>query len=203
MIDLNESGKFISTIRKEKGLTQTKLAEKIQVSEKTVSKWECGKGFPDVASILPLCEALEITSNELLSAKRLSQSEYKESADENALELINEKNRNKKQLWFAYILISALLISSFTLLLLSAFMEMPMWLSILLIVESLAMIVGACVIFCFMDNDAGYFECPHCHTRFKPTMEDYIKGIRNITTRKLKCPHCGEISHCQKRLSKK
>ena len=203
MIDLNESGKFIAKIRKEKGLTQTKLAEKIQVSEKTVSKWECGKGFPDVATILPLCEALEISSNELLSAKRLSQIEYQQSAQETALELINEKKRNKKQVCLAYVLMIALLVSSFTLLLLTKFMPMPMWLSLLLIVEALVMIIGGCVIFCFMDNDAGYFECPHCHTRFKPSMEDYIKGIRNITARKLKCPHCGEKNICQKRLTKK
>ena len=203
MIDLNESGNFIAAIRKEKGLTQTKLAEKIQVSEKTVSKWECGKGFPDEASILPLCEALDITSNELLSAKRLSQSEYHKSAQETALELINEKKRNKKQLWFAYALMLALVVSGITILLLVAYMPMPLWLEILLLVEALAMVIGGCVIVCFMDNDAGYYECPHCHTRFKPTMEEYIKGIRNLTTRKLKCPHCGEKTYCKKRLSKK
>ncbi|MBR2220623.1 MAG: helix-turn-helix domain-containing protein [Clostridia bacterium] len=201
MIDLNESGKFIANIRKEKGLTQSKLAEKIQVSEKTISKWECGKGFPDVASILPLCEALEITSNELLSAKRLSETEYHQSAHENALELINEKKRNKKQLWFAYALTIALLIGACTLLLITPYA--PMWLMILLIVEALVMVIGGCVIVCFMDNDAGYYECPHCKTRFKPTMEEYIKGIRNLTTRKLKCPHCGEKTYCKKRLSKK
>lgn len=203
MIDLNASGQFIATTRKEKGLTQAKLAEKIQVSEKTVSKWECGKGFPDVSSILPLCDALEITSNELLSAKRLSETEYQQSAQENALELIQEKKRNKKQLWIAYALMSALMVSSLTILLLVAFTPMPLWLEVLLLVEALAMVVGGVVIVCFMDNDAGYYECPNCHNRFKPIMEDYIKGIHSLTTRKLVCPKCGEKNFCKKRLSKK
>ena len=70
-MDLSKTGKFIAERRKEKGLTQVKLAEKLNVSEKTISKWECGNGFPDTTLILPLCEILEISSNELLSAKLL------------------------------------------------------------------------------------------------------------------------------------
>ena len=70
-MDLKKTGEFIAERRKEKGLTQQALAEQIFVSEKTISKWECGKGFPDTSLILPLCEALEISANELLSAHKL------------------------------------------------------------------------------------------------------------------------------------
>ena len=202
MIDLNESGNFIAAIRKEKGLTQTKLAEKIQVSEKTVSKWECGKGFPDVASILPLCEALDITSNELLRAKRLSQSEYHESAQETALELINEKKRNKKQLWFAYALMLALVVSGITILLLVAYMPMPLWLEILLLVEALAMVIGGCVIVCFMDNDAGYYECSHCHHKYIPTYKQMLFSMHMGRTRYIKCPKCNKKTWSKKTISK-
>lgn len=60
-------GRFIAAERKRKGCTQKQLAEKLNISDKTVSKWECGKGFPEVSLLLPLCKELDITVNELLS----------------------------------------------------------------------------------------------------------------------------------------
>ena len=87
-MDLSITGKFIAERRKEKGFTQVKLAEKLNVSEKTISKWECGNGFPDTTLILPLCEALEISANELLSAKLLpTEKEYKQQAEQNLIEM--------------------------------------------------------------------------------------------------------------------
>ena len=63
-------GRFIAAERKRKGCTQKQLAEKLNISDKTVSKWECGKGFPEVSLLLPLCKELDITVNELLSGAR-------------------------------------------------------------------------------------------------------------------------------------
>ena len=68
-MDLKVIGEFIKQQRKAKGLTQVELAEKLLVSEKTISKWECGNGFPDTSLILPLCKELDISANELLSGK--------------------------------------------------------------------------------------------------------------------------------------
>ena len=56
-------GKFIAVQRKQKGYTQKKLAELLGISDKTVSKWECGKGFPEVSLLLPLCKELVISVN--------------------------------------------------------------------------------------------------------------------------------------------
>ena len=75
-MDLMQIGKFIAERRKFKKLTQSELAKKMNISEKTVSKWECGYGFPDTSLILPLCNALDITANELLSGKLLSEGSY-------------------------------------------------------------------------------------------------------------------------------
>lgn len=63
-------GRFIAAMRKEQGLTQRELAEMLDVSNRTVSKWECGSGMPDLSRILPLCSALGITADELLRGKR-------------------------------------------------------------------------------------------------------------------------------------
>ena len=89
-MNLLDTGKFIKEQRKQNNLTQAQLANKIMVSEKTISKWECGNGFPDTNLMLPLCQALNISANELLSGKKLNENEYKQEA-ENNLVLLNEQ----------------------------------------------------------------------------------------------------------------
>lgn len=93
-MDQIKIGKFISKKRKEKSLTQQELADLIGVSNKTISKWECGKGMPEVSLMLPLCEKLEISVNELLSGESLDSS-YKEKAEENLVGLIKQNQTDK------------------------------------------------------------------------------------------------------------
>lgn len=66
----SEFGTFLSQLRKEKGLTQKQLADRLFVSDKAVSRWECGNGFPDINQLQPLSEALDVSLSELLNAKR-------------------------------------------------------------------------------------------------------------------------------------
>ena len=87
-------GKFISECRKKKGLTQKELAEKINVTDKAISKWETGRGIPDSSIMIDLCKELNITANELLSGEYLKEN-YQENAERNLLEL-NRKNEKKR-----------------------------------------------------------------------------------------------------------
>ncbi len=89
-MDLIKIGKFISEQRKNKGLSQVELADRLNISNKTISKWERGNGFPDVSLLLPLCEELDISVNELLSGQRLEATEYHERAEENLIEVISK-----------------------------------------------------------------------------------------------------------------
>lgn len=82
-------GKFIAVCRKEKKLTQTELAEKLGVTDRSVSNWETGKNMPDLSLFKPLCEILGITINELLSGERLSKDKYQERFEENIVNTIN------------------------------------------------------------------------------------------------------------------
>ena len=66
-MDANKTGALIAAKRKEKGMTQRELAEKLHISNKAVSRWETGAGFPDVSLLEPLAEALGVTVTELLS----------------------------------------------------------------------------------------------------------------------------------------
>ena len=79
-MDQKKTGAFIAQMRKEKGLTQAELADLLLISDKTVSKWETGKGLPEVSLMLPLCETLGISVNELLTGAKLSPAEYQKNA---------------------------------------------------------------------------------------------------------------------------
>lgn len=95
-------GKFIAEMRKEQNLTQKQLADKLGISDRTISKWECGKGMPDVGLMIPLCEEIKINVNELLSGERLSENHYSKRAEENMMRLIEENgNKKKREMMYA------------------------------------------------------------------------------------------------------
>ena len=97
-------GRFIASERKRKGYTQRQLSEKLGISDKTISKWECGNGFPEVSLLLPLCNELDITVNELLSGQRVSKEDYRKKAEENMVNMIREKEENKNKLTLTIII---------------------------------------------------------------------------------------------------
>ena len=201
-MDQIKTGQFIKACRKEKALTQREVAEKLNISEKTVSKWETGNGLPEVSLMLPLCELLEISVNELLSGERLDEKKYFEKAEQNIMSLIQEKAEAKKKLIIALIVAFVTIAAGLTIILLAALLEMQTWLKIVLgIVGALVILVGIGIA-CVLDKDAGVYECKHCGERFVPTMMAYLFAPHMPTSRKLKCPKCGKKSYCQKRLSK-
>lgn len=96
-MDQEKIGVFISTLRKEQGMTQQQLADAIGVSNKTISKWECGKGMPELALMVPLCNILQISINELLSGEHLLENGYTEKAEVNMMNLLQETENSKKK----------------------------------------------------------------------------------------------------------
>ena len=96
-MDQKKISKFISEMRKQRGMTQKELAEKIGVSDKTISKWECGNSIPDFVYFELLCSALDISVNELLSGEQLSEESYSEKAEENMIALMKENRSNRKR----------------------------------------------------------------------------------------------------------
>ena len=84
-------GIFIAEIRKEIGLTQSELAERIGVTNKTVSRWETGKYMPDLATISTLCEELHISVNEFISGEHLNDAVFRDEADNNIISIMKDK----------------------------------------------------------------------------------------------------------------
>ena len=201
-MDQVKTGQFIKTCRKEKGLTQREVAEKLGISEKAVSKWETGNGLPEVGLMLPLCELLEISVNELLSGERLDEKRYFEKAEQNIMTLIQEKAEAKKKLIIAVITAVITLLAGITIMVVAEVLEMETWLRIILGVLGAVVMLTGIGIACVLEKDAGVYECKHCGERFMPTMKEYIFAPHTLTTRRFKCPKCGKKSFCKKRLSK-
>ena len=108
-MDQIKIGKFIAERRKNKNLTQFQLAEKLNITDRAVSKWENGKSMPDSSIMLDLCKALEISVNELLSGEMISMKDYDKKAEENLYNL-NRSNEHKKKTLIRFGIIMALLI---------------------------------------------------------------------------------------------
>lgn len=89
-----DTGKFIAGCRKEKGLTQAQLAEKLSITDRAVSKWETGKCMPDSSIMLELCRILDVSVNELLSGERIEMDNYDEKVNENLIELKRRDENN-------------------------------------------------------------------------------------------------------------
>lgn len=86
-------GRFIASLRKEKNMTQEQLAEKLGVTDKSVSRWENGKTMPDISLFKPLCDELGITINDLLSGERIDKKDYQGKFEENIINTIDYTNK--------------------------------------------------------------------------------------------------------------
>ena len=181
-MDQAKTGRFIAARRKELGLTQRQLAERLSISDKTVSKWECGGGLPEVGLMLPLCEALGVSVNELLAGRRVEEEEYKEQAEANMMDLVRQNQENKKRMVLSVICGSVTVVA----------------VCALALVTATAGIGGAAV----LDAGAGWYQCPDCGALFVPTMAEYVKGYHTLTRRKLTCPECGRRAMCRRRVAR-
>ncbi len=90
-------GKFISECRKEKGFTQQELADRLGLTAKAVSKWETGKGLPDVSLYEAICKELGITLNEFFAGEHIEEQRVVAQTDENLEDILKEYYKMKKQ----------------------------------------------------------------------------------------------------------
>lgn len=201
-MDQDKIGKFIADTRKVQKLTQRQLADALSISDKTISKWECGKGLPEVSLMLPLCNILCITVNDLLSGEKVSEANYQKKAEENMMDLMKENQENKKKFTLSLICGVITIIAVCALVIIAAFIEMPAIVRILIIIFAAATAAAGTGAACLLDVKAGYFECPNCKAFFVPTTNDYVKGYHTLTKRKLTCPECGKSGMCRKRITR-
>ena len=202
-MDQIKIGKFIASCRKEQSMTQAVLAEKLGISDRAVSKWETGKSMPDSGIMLELCELLKINVNELLSGERIMAEIYDKRAEDNLLAMRREvEEKNKQLLRTEFWITIPTVIAGVGMVYVAAFIEMPMWLRIVILAFALIMIFMVAFIAVGIEQKAGYYECQCCHHRYVPTYRQTILAMHSGRTRYMKCPKCGKRSWQKKVLTK-
>lgn len=201
-------GKFIASCRKEQGMTQAVLAEKLGISDRAVSKWETGKSMPDSGIMLELCELLKINVNELLSGEHITMEDYNAKSEEVILGLKSENEKYAKRLLRseAYIVVvgvvaSLAMIIAGTIIALKNGENDP--LAVVLIVSGCVIVVAAALIGLGIEVKTGYYECAECGHIYKPSsLLETAFAIHMNTTRYMKCPKCGKRCWQKKVLTK-
>ena len=198
-----KTGQFISSLRKENGLTQSALAEKLGITDRAVSKWETGKSLPDAAIMLELCEILGINVNELLSGERLEMTDYNEMAEKNLLEMKKQKEVADKRLLRIEIVIGLLIsVIFFALIMIASLVQMEDWLRITLILTGFIPFVIMIPFAIRIEQTAGYYECQKCGNRYIPKYSSVLFAMHVNRTRYMKCPKCNQRSWQKKVISK-
>ena len=202
-MDQIKIGKFIAACRKEQGMTQAALAEKLGISDRAVSKWETGKSMPDSGIMLELCSFLGINVNELLSGEKIMTEVYDKRAEENLLEMRRQvEEKNRQLLRTEYLIVIPVVAMGLVLILVAGLVEMSSVWRGTLIFFAVAMIVIFEFIAVGIEQKAGYYECQKCHNRHVPTYWQANLAPHIGRTRYMKCPACGKWSYQKKVLTK-
>lgn len=202
-MDQIKIGKFIQEKRKENRLTQSELAEKLDVTDRAISKWENGNCIPDVSNIQELCKILNITINDLFSGCVVDMKDNEKKLEENLLEMTRIKEQRDKELLDLEIFIGAIVsIMMFLCIMIASFVEMDDWIKIVLIVAGIipfAIGIGYAI---RIEQIAGYYECSNCHYKYIPTYKSVLFSMHVNRIRKMKCPNCNKKSWQKKVVSK-
>ena len=196
-------GMFISECRKKQKLTQSQLAEKLDITDRAVSKWETGRALPDSSLMLDLCNILKITVNDLLSGEVVSMTNIDQKQEEILLELVKEKQEADKRLLKVEIylgLLSAAIL--FTGVFVAAYANLETWARVVIMVAGFVIGVVGFFIALKIEQVAGYYECRKCGHRYIPTYQAVVNAMHAGRTRYLKCPHCGQKSWSKKVINK-
>ena len=202
-MDQIKIGRFIAECRKKNNLTQMQLAEKLNITDRAISKWENGKGMPDSSIMLDLCNELKISVNELLSGEMIEMNNYNEKAEKTLLEMAQKEEIQNKRLitsMWTILIISTIFYVGILLLAINT-LEEGFVLGAIICVSTIVFLIAGFIALKF-EVDAGYYECKNCHHKFVPTYKEVLFAMHMSTTRYLKCPKCHKRSWAKKVMSK-
>ena len=202
-MDQIKIGKFIAERRKSVNLTQMQLAEKLNITDRAISKWENGKSMPDSSIMLELCDVLKITVNDLLSGEVVTMKDYNKELENNLLEMIKQKEQADKRLLSVEVFIGiTATVVLFALIFVAAFVQMSNGLRITLIVFGFILFLAGCFYALQMEQVAGYYICKECGHRYVPTFKAVVMAHHMGRTRYMRCPKCHKKSWQKKVLTK-
>lgn len=202
-MDQLKIGQFIQQQRKEQNLTQSDLAEKLNITDRAISKWERGLCLPDAGTMPLLCEILNISINDLFSGEKVDMKENEKKLEQNLLELMKLKEENDKELLRQEIFISITSIIVFLgSISIAIYAELPLIVNIILIVVSSIIFIYGMGTAMKIEQLAGYYECGKCHHKYIPTFSSVFWAQHMGRTRYMRCPKCNMKSWNKKVISK-
>ena len=198
-MDQIKIGKFIAECRKNKDLTQGQLADKLNITDRAISKWETGKSMPDFDIMLKLCEILEISVNELLCGEMIN----REQKDEQLNELIFQMAKNEERYHIrlrhsAYVIIATSMVALVCLITLISLLIPECGFQYFMIIVAIILFIIPCIIAFKFKVETGYYECKNCQQMFVPNYKEIALLMQTPTRRLLKCPKCGKWTWCKK-----
>ena len=202
-MDQIKIGKFIAECRKKNNLTQMQLAEKLNITDRAISKWENGKAMPDSSIMLDLCNELKISVNELLSGEMIEMKNYDENVEKNLLEMIKQKEESDKRLLNAEILMGILsILPLLVAIIIIIAVPMEEWLEVVIVGTSMIPFLIAIPFLIKIEQTAGYYECEKCGNRYVPIYKSVFISRHIGRRRYMKCPKCNKRSWQKKVISK-
>ena len=192
-VDQIKIGKFIAERRKKANLTQAQLAEKLNITDRAISKWETGKAMPDSSIMLELCGILNISVNDLLHGEMINVNNYNSELENKLVEMLKEKEESDRRLlrleWVVGILSCIIL---FAPIFIAAYAPIKDWQRALLILSGFIPGLVGLGFAIRIEQTAGYYECAVCKHKYVPTYKAVTLAPHYGRTRKMKCPACGK-----------
>ena len=200
-MDLRKIGKFIAKKRQENHYTQESLAEALDVSNRSISKWERGICLPDSSRMAELCKLLKISVNDLFNGEKVDMKEADKNTEKLLIEMAKrQENTNKRTYTSVCVMAICAMLFYLTLVGLIAYSfpkEVPT-VPLIIIIAATVVLFAAFFFALKIEVDLGYYECEHCEHKFSPTLWQATKAMHMGTTRYLKCPKCHKRSWMKK-----
>ena len=202
-MDQIKIGRFIAECRKRRQLTQMQLAEKLNITDRAVSKWERGKAMPDASIMLELCRILHITVNDLLNGEVVTMENYQKQSEKLLLEMAKQKEEADKRLLTMEIVLGVIaVLPLIAAIIIVNTVPMEEWKGGLLVGLCLLPLLIATPFAIKIEQKAGYYECKKCGHRYIPTYSRVFMAMHINRTRYMRCPACHRYSWSKKVLTK-
>lgn len=192
-------GKFIAERRKKANLTQMQLAERLDITDKAISKWERRIAMPDTSIMLELCDILGISVNELINGEKINIENNNQKNEQLLFDMAKELEKKNKTIWTSMWMILGY--STFVLLggIAAAIFLIPkgLWTLVTILVSCLFFLIP-CYYALRLEISVGAYKCKNCGYEIVPTYSEVMRAMHRGTTRHLLCPQCNTRSWCKK-----
>ena len=205
-VNQEKIGKFIKSRRKEIKLTQAELAEKLNVTDRSISKWENGICMPDSSIIPVLCDILNITINDLFSGEIVDKKDNIKILESNLLNVFKDKEEFDKALLNYEIILGVVsIIFVFIIIIVSSILVeykiISEGISLIYIISSLVYFLFITFFALKIEQVAGYYLCNRCKHKHIPCYINVNLAMHIGRTRYMKCPKCNKYSWNKKVVS--